>query len=160
MVESCPVCKWSGIQMARLRENHNYVAVLPFLCSAIWNPDQISNGSTIWKPDIEKSGIRVLGIQMVPVTGLPERTQDDTVIFITIFITGTNQVRSITNQFVLLQSGSVNYCSEKYTWLTLAGLQFLLNSAALAEFSWLCDQVFHHVFYVISPCFWVLISPY
>ena len=35
--------------------------------------------------------------------------------FITIFITGTNQVRSITNKFVLLQSGSVFYKSSKLT---------------------------------------------
>ena len=28
----------------------------------------------------------------------------------------------------------------------LAGLQVLLNSANLAELSWACGQVFHHVF--------------
>ena len=38
---------------------------------------------------------------------MPERAQDDTVIFTTIFITGTNQVCSITNKFVPFQSGSV-----------------------------------------------------
>ena len=32
---------------------------------------------------------------------------DDTVIFVTIFITGTNQVQSITDNIVPLQSGSV-----------------------------------------------------
>ena len=47
--------------------------------------------------------------------GLPERTSDNTVIFKTIFITGTNQVRSFNNKFVLLQSGSVFYKRAKLT---------------------------------------------
>ena len=34
---------------------------------------------------------------------------NDTVIFVTIFINGTKQVHSITNEFVLLQSRSVFY---------------------------------------------------
>ena len=39
---------------------------------------------------------------------------DDTVIFVIIFITGTKQVRSITNEFVLLQSGSELYeCAKR-----------------------------------------------
>ena len=45
--------------MARLRDYHYYVAVLPLLCS------------TIWKQDIEKSGIHVVGIQMVTVFETP-----------------------------------------------------------------------------------------
>ena len=48
--------------MARLRDYHYYVAGLPFLCTTIWNPDQISNGSTIWKPDTEKSGIQMVTV--------------------------------------------------------------------------------------------------
>ena len=40
---------------------------------------------------------------------------DDTVIFVTIFITGTKQVRSITDEFVPLQSGSVFYKGAKLT---------------------------------------------
>ena len=47
--------------------------------------------------------------------GLSERTHDDTVIFITIFITGPNQVCSITNKFVPFQSGSVFYERAKLT---------------------------------------------
>ena len=40
---------------------------------------------------------------------------DDTVIFVAIFITGTKQVRSITDEFVPLQSGSVFYEHAKLT---------------------------------------------
>ena len=40
---------------------------------------------------------------------------DDTGIFVTIFITGMNQVRSITDKFVPLQSGSVFYERAKLT---------------------------------------------
>ena len=36
-----------------------------------------------------------------------QKNLDDTVIFVTIFITGTNQVRPITDNIVPLQSGSV-----------------------------------------------------
>ena len=41
--------------------------------------------------------------------GLLERTKMTTVIFTTIFITGMNQVRSIIDKFIPLQSGSVFY---------------------------------------------------
>ena len=41
---------------------------------------------------------------------------DDTVIFVTIFITGTNQVHSITNNIVPLQSGSVFYKRAIADW--------------------------------------------
>ena len=40
---------------------------------------------------------------------------DDRVIFVTIFITGTNQVRSITDRIVPLQSGSVFYEGAQLT---------------------------------------------
>ena len=40
---------------------------------------------------------------------------DDTVIFVTIFITGTNQVGLITDNIVPLQSGSVFYEHAKLT---------------------------------------------
>ena len=40
---------------------------------------------------------------------------EDTVIFVTIFITGTKQVRSITDNIVPLQSGSVFYEPAKLT---------------------------------------------
>ena len=38
---------------------------------------------------------------------------DNTVIFVTIFITSTNQVRSITDNIVPLQSGSLFYKPER-----------------------------------------------
>ena len=40
---------------------------------------------------------------------------DDTVIFVTIFFTDTNQAHLITDKFVLLQSGSVFYKRAKQT---------------------------------------------
>ena len=46
-------------------------------------------------------------------TGLPERTH--MVIFVTIFITGTNQVCLISNNIVPLQSGSVFYNRAQLT---------------------------------------------
>ena len=46
---------------------------------------------------------------------MPERTQDDMVIFTTIFITGTNQVCLITTKVVPFQSGSVFYKRAKLT---------------------------------------------
>ena len=43
------------------------------------------------------------------------KNRDDTVIFVIIFITGTNQICSITAKFVPLQSGSVFYKRAKLT---------------------------------------------
>ena len=47
--------------------------------------------------------------------GLPE-SEDNTVIFVTIFITGTKQVCSITDNIVPLQSGSVFLRSRQADW--------------------------------------------
>ena len=44
-----------------------------------------------------------------------QKNVDDTVIFVAIFFTGTNQVRSITDNIVPLQSGSVFYERAKLT---------------------------------------------
>ena len=44
-----------------------------------------------------------------------QKNQGDTVIFTTLFITGMNQVRLITDKFVLLQSRSVFYKRAKLT---------------------------------------------
>ena len=47
---------------------------------------------------------------------------DDTVIFVTIFITGTNQVRLITDNIVPLHSGSVFYEPAKLTVISKMGV--------------------------------------
>ena len=49
------------------------------------------------------------------VIGLPKRTEATWFIFMIIFITDTNQVCTITNTFIPLQSGSVFYKFAKLT---------------------------------------------
>ena len=39
--------------------------------------------------------------------GLPERTQDDTMVFTKFIVTGTIQVRTITNLVITLQTGGI-----------------------------------------------------
>ena len=77
MVQSCPVCKWFGFQMASeyrtkksgirmviMQPKQPYVVQsLPFEYRTIW----ILDNHSVWHSD--ESGIRVSGIQMVTVFG-------------------------------------------------------------------------------------------
>ena len=47
--------------------------------------------------------------------GLPERTQDNTIVFKCLLVTVTIQVRTITNSIVTFQSGSALYLRAKLT---------------------------------------------
>ena len=54
-------------------------------------------------------------LDQVEFTSVAQKNRDNTVIFDKIFITGTNQVRAITDNIVPLQSGSVFYKRAKLT---------------------------------------------
>ena len=77
------------------------------VCDEGWtyNPKEISAGC------IGKSSF----INQVLTDWFAGKNLDDTVTFKTIFITGKNQVRSITDKFIPLQSGSVFYKCAKLT---------------------------------------------